>query len=209
MRLRAEALRRLLPACCGALLLAGCVTTRVSHELLAVPAQEALLRGLAGFRLNGRAAVRAGDEGFNATLSWQQRLARSEVRLSGPVGAGGVTLDYGPGSLSVTTSRGEQLKDDQAEQQVSGQLGFVPPFDALRYWVLGLTAPGEPAMEVVTGGTGRIAEMTQQGWHIRYDRWTEQATPAGAVRLPQRLTATRDDLRLRLVVDRWKLRVTD
>ena len=63
---RADTVRRLACRCCGALLLAGCATTRLSHEPLAAAAQEALLQELPGFRLDGRAAVQAGEEGFNA-----------------------------------------------------------------------------------------------------------------------------------------------
>ena len=48
--------------------------------------------------------------------------------------------------------------------------GFVPPFEALRYWVLGLAAPGEPPVDVQAGADGQVTQLTQQGWKIRYDR---------------------------------------
>jgi outer membrane lipoprotein LolB len=202
---RADPVRRLAAACCGTLLLAGCASTRLSHEPLAAPAQQALLQGLAGFRLDGRAFVQAGEEGFNASLTWRQHDTESQVRLSGPLGAGSTKLVYSPDDLHVTTSRGEVLENGRAEQVLREQLGFVPPFASLRYWVLGLAAPGESTAEQSTDEAGRITAMTQQGWQIRYNKWTEIATRDGAIRMPRLLTATREDLKLRVVVDRWKL----
>ncbi len=199
-------MQRLLPALCAVALVAGCATTPVSHETLAAPAQEELLRALPGFRFDGRAAVpRLGS----ATLSWRQRAADSRLRLGNPLGPGSMTLAYTPATLRVTSSRGDEFEGAAAEQFLSDQLGFVPPFEALRYWVLGLAAPGEPPVGQVTDTTGRITEMTQLDWRIRYDRWTGMATPAGEVRLPLRMTATRADLRLTVVVDRWKLQAAD
>jgi outer membrane lipoprotein LolB len=191
--------------CCGLLMLAACATTsRVSQAPLGVPEQEALLRDLPGFRLNGRTAIKAGEEGSQSTLVWHQQAAESRLKLSSSFGVGGVTLVYGPQQLLVT-ARGEELRDAEAQQLLLEQLGFVPPFGALRYWVLGLPAPGEALADQSVGANGRVADMTQLQWHIRYDRWTDVATPAGVVQLPRKLTATRADLRLIVFVDRWKL----
>lgn len=198
-------MRLVWPACCGALLLAGCATPRLSHVPLTALEQEALLRDLSGFRLQGRAGVQAGADGFNASLSWRQQASESQLQLGGPLGAGSLILVYSPEVLRVTTSHGEKLEGAEAEQVLSEQLGFVPPFAALRFWVLGLVAPGEAPVAQVTDDMGRIAEMTQQGWRIHYDRWIQMATRVGEVRLPQRLTATHADLKLRLVTDRWQL----
>jgi len=199
---RAEAMRRLFIAF-GCLLLVGCATTRVSHVPLTAAAQETFLRSLSGFQLKGRAAVRAGEEGFNASVTWRQIAAESRFKLSGPVG-GSLTLVYGPQTLHVISSRGEELEGAEAEQALTAQLGFVPPFEALRYWVLGLAAPGEPLTEQATDRDGRLVDMTQQQWRIHYDRWSEFETSAGMVRLPRILVATHADLRLKLVVESWK-----
>ena len=121
-------MRRLLPAACVALLLAGCATTPVSREPLPGPAQQTLLHELSSFRFAGRAAVRAGEDGFSASLSWRQHAGESQLQLSGLLGAGGLHLVYGPNSLRVTTSRGEKLEGGEAERALSSRLGFVPPF---------------------------------------------------------------------------------
>lgn len=191
-------------ALAAALLLAACATAPDTRPLLDPQAQEQALRDLSGFQLAGRTAVAAGDDGFNASVSWREARGESVLKLSGPVG-GSLTLTWRPGFLQVVSSRGERLEGAEAEQAVVAQLGFVPPFEALRYWMLGLPAPGEPPTEQESDDTGRPARLVQQQWQIRYDRWTAATLPAGRVQLPQRLTATRDDVRLRIFVDRWKL----
>jgi outer membrane lipoprotein LolB len=204
--MRADSMRCGVAGLACLLLLAGCATQKVSREPMAADAQLQFVSALPGFRLDGRTSVQAGEEGFQASVSWQQRSAETRVKLSGPLGTGGLTVTYAPGSLRVTNSRGQGLRDAEAESAVRAELGFVPPFDALRYWVLGMPAPGEAPEAQQLDEAGRVNEMTQQQWRIRYDRWMNVATPAGAARLPQRVTVTRADLRLRLFVDRWNLK---
>jgi outer membrane lipoprotein LolB len=187
------------------LLLAGCATTRPPPALLPAEEQEALLRSLPGFSMDGRGAVRVGDEGPPAfSVDWRQQGEESRLRLSGTFG-GGLAVIWRPGLLRLTGGRGEQYENAEAEAVLMRELGFVPPFEALRYWVLGLPAPGETAGEAAPAAEGRRGAITQQGWHISYDRWMNVAAGTGGVQLPRRLTATRDDLRLRVTVEEWKL----
>ncbi len=167
------------------------------------------MQDLPGYQFDGRAAVRVGEDGSTPSLSWRQQAAESRLRLTSPIGTGGLILRYSPDSLRITSSRGEEYSGDEAAAILSDQLGFVPPFDALRYWVLGLVAPGEAPTDRQTNAAGRVAEMTQLGWHIRYERWTALATRTGEVQLPQLLTATHAEVRLKLVVNRWKLQAAD
>jgi outer membrane lipoprotein LolB len=190
--------------CALVLALAGCASTRAPRTLLPPEAQEAALRELDGFSIRGRAQIKDGDEAFQATLDWKQEAEAIAVKLSGSIG-GRLTVAWQPGSLRIETSRGQQFAGAEAEQVLLDELGFVPPFDALRYWVLGLEAPGEAATERTPGEAGRLGELTQQQWRIRYRSWMNVAADAGGVQLPKLLTVSRDDLRLTVSVRRWKL----
>lgn len=187
-----------------ALLAAGCATLPPAGEPLPAAEQQQHLQQLDAFTLTGRAAVSANGEGFNASLTWTQSGGESRVRLSGPVG-GSLTLTWRPGYLQVVSSRGETLRDAEAEAVIVQQLGFMPPFEALRYWVLGIAAPGEAPTARVEAENGRLATLDQQGWQMKFERWYAIGSRAGTLLLPQRLTATRDGVRLRVVMDRWKL----
>jgi outer membrane lipoprotein LolB len=81
----------------------------------------------------------------------------------------------------------------------------MPPFEALRYWVLGVPAPGAVTNET-RDAAGLMQQLEQQGWTIVYERREAVASSAGGLQLPSKLRATRGEQRLTLVVDRWRLK---
>ncbi|MDX5387966.1 MAG: outer membrane lipoprotein LolB, partial [Marinobacter sp.] len=48
----------------------------------------------------------------------------------------------------------------------------------------------------------RLAIIRQDGWEIRYDRW--QAFIDDLPQLPARITALKDDKRVRVVISDWQ-----
>lgn len=187
-----------------ALLLAACATTRAPRTVLPVAAQEDLLRQLPHFVAEGRVAVKAADKGPIASLHWDQRGEGARVRLSGPFGSGSLTVDFSPSSLRLT-SGGDVFEGAEAEALLVREIGLVPPFESMRHWLLGMEAPGEPATQRTPSPDGRIGELAQQDWHIRYQEWMNVAADGGGVQLPRLLHITRDDLRLRVIIRRWTL----
>lgn len=190
----------------GALLLGACALNPPRNvPELTTEQQQALLRELSAYTLEGRVAVRVGDKGWQANVRWQQRGDLSEVRLSGPFGAGALKLRLQGTQLRMTDSRGHELQGEEASTALQEQLGFSPPLTSLRYWLLGLPDPAVPAE--LTGGAGATAtQFDQQQWHLRHEDFRSETTARGKVNMPRKLTATREDIRLRLVVDRWRLR---
>jgi outer membrane lipoprotein LolB len=152
------------------------------------------------FELKGRVAVAAGGEGFNANLRWMQTGARSEVTLEGPLGVGGAEITASGDELRLVTSRGEHIDSAAARAELTRRLGFDPPLASLRYWVLGVPDPTQPATEAVDATQQRLSALTQDGWQINYDSYTS----AGGQSLPARLTLRRDAVRVRLLVDQWQ-----
>jgi outer membrane lipoprotein LolB len=181
--------------------LAGCRTIPpVSARLPSEPweVRRAALQSRDRFNLNGRIAVAAAQEGFNAKLRWQQLGARSQLALDGPLGVGGVRITSDNNALNVINARGEHLESDAARSEIASKLGFEPPLESLRYWVLGVPDPVHPAEEVLDADK-RLATLRQEGWQIDYGGYS-------AVRgewLPSRMTLKREDVRVRLLVDGW------
>jgi outer membrane lipoprotein LolB len=201
--------RYFLPLGAAALLLHACAVTPPKSLPELTPAQQqAFLHELPGYSLDGRVGVRAGDKGWQANVNWQQRGDVSEVRLSGPFGAGALRLRLQGDALQMTDSRGHQLQGEEATNALREQLGFMPPLTSLRDWLLGLPDASQTPAEAADGGAVAI-EFQQQDWHLRYDDFRDEPTSRGKVRVPGKLTATRGDIRLRLVVDRWRLRTAD
>jgi len=191
----------------GALLLAaGCVTAppRPAGPPLDAAARRSLLLSVPSFQLEGRLAAAVGQDGFNANLAWSQRGGRSELDLRAPLGFGTAHVVREGGSIRLETSRGERFNGPEADEDLAGRLGFQPPLDSLRYWVLGVADPAKSANEAMGEG-GLPASLEQDGWHVEFTEYRELAREGAALWLPRRLTLVREAIRLRLVIDRWTL----
>ena len=160
--------------------------------------RRAALQSRTTFDLSGRIAVAAAQEGFNAKLRWQQQGKSSQLALDGPLGVGGVRITSNGDSLTVLNSRGEKLDSEAARHEIEARLGFEPPISSLRYWVLGVPDPARPADEKLDD-TQRLATLQQDGWQITYGAYTDVQGEA----LPSKVTLTRENVRVRLVVDGW------
>lgn len=184
-----------------ALSLAGCQTVPVvPAPASAWSTRRPTLQALSQFGLNGRVAVAVESQGFNAGLRWAQSGAVTHLTLSGPLGAGGVQVTADGDDLSVVTSKGKRLDNTAARAQLETNLGFEPPLTSLRYWVLGVPAPGSTA-SVQLDPQQRLMHLEQDGWEIDYNAYM----PVGAEWLPHLLTLRRGGVRVRMVVDGWQL----
>ena len=88
---------------------------------------------------------------------------------------------------------------DAAWDELETRLGASVPAGNLRYWMLGLAAPGEH--EWHEPGSDGVVTLQQGGWRIDYQRYS---TEPGA-RVPVRMSASNGEARVRIVVDRWQL----
>jgi outer membrane lipoprotein LolB len=151
--------------------------------------------------VRGRVAVAAAGEGFTANLRWIQQGTRAQLTLEGPLGVGGAQVIAAGDELTLVTPHGEQLDNAAAHAELAARLGFDPPLSSLRYWVLGVPDPAQPSTEALDASQQRLAALTQSGWHIDYVSYGL----AGDGSLPARLTLQRDAVRVRLLVDDWRL----
>ena len=163
------------------------------------PEQRAALEKLERYSLNGRVAVAANGQGFSASLRYQQLPRSSNLALDGPLGIGGLRVVLEGEELQIATSRGEKLDGDAARAELERRLGVALPLAELRWWLLGIPAPGDVTVNQ-DGGTGEIHDFIQAGWRVSIN---SRAAGLG-FSLPQRLTAEREGARLKLLVERWQ-----
>jgi outer membrane lipoprotein LolB len=161
------------------------------------PEQRSALEQLDRYGLNGRVAVAANGQGFSASLRYAQQPRAANLSLDGPLGIGGLRLAIEGEDLEVTTSRGETLDGREARAELERRLGFELPLRELRWWLLGIPAPGEAVVNAAE--SGEIRDFTQNGWRVSI---ASRAAGLG-FSLPQRLTAERDGARLKLLVEHW------
>lgn len=188
--------RALLPL----LLLAGCAVQR-GIELPPMPDWEtrrAVLSRIDHWEFKGRIGVSAGDEGFNANLSWQQQGERFHAAVSGPLGIGKVRMEGDGNTVTVTDNDGKVHQLEDADAELRAMYGWTLPVASLRYWALGIPDPASPAATELAGD-GRLARLEQRDWTVRF---TDYEKDAGRP-MPRRLTAVNHDTRVRLVIDNW------
>jgi outer membrane lipoprotein LolB len=162
------------------------------------PEQRSALEKLDRYALNGKVAVAANGQGFTASLRYAQQPTRADLALDGPLGIGGMRIALEEHSLGVTNSRGEALDGEAARAEIERKLGFELPLDELRWWLLGLPAPGQSDADAAD--SGEIRGFVQNGWHVAINT----RAPALRFSLPQRLTAERGGARLKLFIERWQ-----
>ena len=187
-------------------LLAGCATQPVAipeYAESAAARQERLL-SLPQWEARGRVAIKSADTGGQGSLQWLQTGPAARIRLSGPFGAGAYEINWMPGEITVY-SRGteaalEYVGPDAAERFLAEQVGWSFPVTSVRYWLLGLADPAAPAAEQVDAG-GRLVELRQSGWVVRYEDYAQSA----ATWLPRKLVIEGSQVRVRFVIDTWLL----
>jgi outer membrane lipoprotein LolB len=162
------------------------------------------------WELRGRIAVTShtGQGDGQANLRWRQLDRNSQLRVSGPFGVGSYELSWSPERVTVSRADGEQSLEytgaDAAQLFLQAQLGWSFPADSARYWVLGLLDPRAPGEEVFDA-EGRLAGLSQHGWQLSFDRFTEVSGFA----LPTRISMENPNARLKIVVSKWKLPLAD
>jgi outer membrane lipoprotein LolB len=184
--------RVLLLAFCSAL--AACATIRPLPPAVKWEQRAGELQHADTWQLDGRAAVAVGKQGWQATLNWQQSGILAEVHLAGPFGIGALVLKQGPDGLALNGAP----PGADVLSQVQSKLGFELPIENLHYWLLGVPNPAAAAV-VLRNDQDRAMSLTQAGWSIAYDRYM----PVAADVLPARLVLSRDDVRVRIIIDHW------
>ena len=179
--------------CLLAAVLAGCAVTPPMAPLPG-PAEVARFEE---WTASGRMALAADGEGGSGSFTWRQQGVSTYLSIRGPFGAGGLQVTADDQSMSVTDGSGRTVDTEKAREALRTQLGADLPWAHLRFWMLGVPAPGEPAEVADAAVPRRVIE--QGGWRIGYDTFR----PVSGSALPERFTATRGRVRLKVVIDDW------
>lgn len=197
--------RRLLPGAAAllALWLAGCAAPEPvapSDRRAAAEAHQRWLEDLTQWRASGRVAVEVPGEGWSATVLWLQRETDYRIQLSGPFGQGAVRIDGDSSGVTLRTANGRMARAPSAEQLMAQELGAQVPVAVLRYWLTGRPAPRHPVTHRLVDDAGRLLELDQAGWRVRYTEYVD--SEGGA--LPARVDIARDDTHARFLISRWQ-----
>lgn len=172
------------------LLLVGCSSAPVQMQR---PAEHD-----APFAFNGRVVLKHGNHRERAGVRWVHKENEDDILLLAPLGqtVARIHRDENRATLEAN-GRGYNAQDmESLMQQV---LGWQLPLSGLRYWVVGLSAP-EDDSAIEMNKDAQLGVLRQQGWEIRYSRYTTKRIDA----LPLRLNLKRDGMEVVLAIDEWE-----
>ncbi len=162
------------------------------------------LSELSYWQARGRLGVSGAGNGGSGSFAWEQDDDRTNLQIRGPIGIGSVRLQMSGSALApdlkLATSDGQTFRAESAWQELETRLGARVPAGKLRYWMLGLPAPGEYRWLADPGSD--MPTLEQDGWRIEY-QYADGSDEPGGARLPRRIQAASGDARVRIVVDRW------
>ena len=178
-------------------ILAGCaaVSTRQSPAL--PPALSSTENApKTEFAIDGRIAVRKGENAFAGSFRWRHDLYSDEIDLTSPLGQTVARLTRAADGIHFAAADGRAAVAPNWESLTERELGWPLPVSGLVRWMQGAADPDSP-YEMAADELGRPRELRQFGWTILYLAYDPQDRPT-------RLRLSRDELDLRLVVDSWQ-----
>lgn len=160
------------------------------------------LAALTEWELKGRVAIRVKEEGWSASLHWQQDRAAYVIRIIAPMGQGRYDLLGNASTVRLRMPDNRLLHAKDAQALLRDNLGWQVPVEGLAWWIRGLPAPGNTPETLKLDHRGRLKELQQDGWRVEYDRY---GLYSGGMELPEKLTVERPDMRLRLLIHTWAI----
>ncbi|MDB5923286.1 MAG: outer rane lipoprotein LolB [Betaproteobacteria bacterium] len=150
------------------------------------------------FDLLGRILVTYSGGALTGNLRWEHTSDEDHIWLMTPTGQ---TLAYIVDSAqgaTLTRADQKQYRASSVEALTRQALGWSLPLSLLQYWVRGEAAPGPAELE--RGADGRVVALTQNGWRVAFNYYSEGET-SGLVR---RIDLSDGSNEIRLVIDTWR-----
>jgi outer membrane lipoprotein LolB len=150
--------------------------------------------------MQGRVAIRYGDEGGQGLLHWRQDDESYDLRFYDALNRLQLHIEGDAQGVLLHSRNQETRQAADAETLMQQYLGWSVPVNALRYWVRGLPEPELPVDESQLTNN-RLLQLSQGDWRIQYQRYEE----IDGIWLPDLLKIEAPTLRIKLVVEKWSL----
>ena len=151
------------------------------------------------WQLKGKIGIRTARENNNATLFWAQLQQHYQIELTGPLGQGGARIEGDDNGITIDVAGEEPLWAATPELLMEQTLGWQFPVRDLPYWIRGIPAPGHPFE--LSMDQQHLQKLIQNNWEINYLRFTNH----NGYLLPEKLTISRNDLRLTIIAKEWQI----
>lgn len=188
------------------LLLVGCTGTPPrplpADSQLAWQQRQLRLASLNDWTLTGRLAIQTGHEAWHARINWHQQHQEYAIMLIAPLGQGSLRLDGNEAFVTLQTDDGQSVTAADPTELLEQQFGWRVPVAALRYWVLGIPAPGERQEQL--DEYGRLTHLEQGEWEIQFLDYEAQQ----GLEVPGRVFVNNHQAKVKLVISDWQLNST-
>lgn len=178
-----------------AVLLTACATPRAPVQVPPAPK----LTQNTPWALQGRIAIKAGENSQSGQLHWQHRPGQDALLILSPLGQGVARIVSDADGVTLEIPNKPVRRAADAESLTREALGVALPLSGLRHWILVRPDPLRP-FEQTLDANGRVAQIRQDGWVIDYPQYMNETDPR-----PRKLNIARADLEIRLVIDTWEL----
>jgi outer membrane lipoprotein LolB len=162
------------------------------------------LAAVSHWRFVGRLTLELPTESWSGQLNWRTEGLRQVIDLSGPMGRGGGRLVLGGYQAELITREGDRYEAADADELMALVTGRGIPVGGLDYWVRGMPRPGV-GFDLRADADGQPRRLVQDGWEIVYGVFDD----AAPVAMPMSVELHREDMRLRIIIQRWQLTQVD
>jgi len=164
-------------------------------------ARQQAMAALDTWDIHARAVLTLKGEAYNISLSWKREADRFMLLLQAPFGQGVFRIDGVVGDLyRLRLPDGQVFTDATPETLLEKVIGWSLPIVGLEYWIRGIPRPDSDFSHRITPA-GRLRSISQDRWTIDYLDYFETRQ---AAQLPRRIKLTRDEITLKLVIERWQ-----
>ena len=152
------------------------------------------------FNMLGRISIQDRNQRTSGTFRWQHLVSSDEILLFTPLGQAVAEITRDSEGVRLITSSLEAYYADNTGDLTQEILGWRLPLEGLQYWIQGTHSPLTRAEKVLDNQNNVIA-IRQDGWEVTFN----PAVASSPGLRPKALALTHDYLRIKLVIDDWKV----
>jgi len=153
------------------------------------------------FELRGRINVRVEKDAYPGRVRWQHTARTDELWFYSPIGTTVAHLRQDETGALLVSSDGREYRAATLRKLTNQILGWDLPLEALPFWVRGVEWPEASKPTEAFDDRGQLKSLNQAGWEVAYLDWA----PAGVKGLPSKLDLQGERLRMRLLIEQWKV----
>lgn len=190
-------------------LISGCITTQQTTANTAVRtvfiepvASAQVIPPAADFNLLGRISIQDQNQRLSGSFRWQHLAISDEILLFTPLGQAVAEITKDQEGVRLINSKLEAFYASDVESLTEEVLGWRLPLNGLQYWIQGTHSPATAA-EKDLDNKDQVVAIRQDGWKIHYSSY--MPAQLNQMPLPKIVDLTYTNLRIRLVVDDWKV----